>query len=486
MNGNSTKKYNAEFIEREFIKSVLMQVDIIPEVTQIVNLDDFSVELYKSFYKAILELYSTDTKITKVSIFKTMEAQGSSYKPEDLSIFYEEAPLEHPIDLAQQVRMFSVERSFGSITSKAVKTIKKGGDTLTEMVRAKEEIESLSERLVEDSSETYEESIDNAFETFLSDDSEIINAIPTPYPTLNNFLGGGLKPQKLYTVCARTGIGKTVLATQCAAEACAKGKSVLYFSLEMPKEELYQRIAACYGNICLRHMEPGAYRTNDVRQRIEDTKLAMKSWHLDVRDESDITMEHINAICQQKAQSSIGVDLIIIDYLGLISTKGMRKSNRQEIVAEISRGCKLLSRKVGCSVMVLAQLNRESKDDAEDRIPTKADIKESGAIASDSDVVLVIHRKNNDDSTDPKGLIILDKHRGGPSDKKIQVRCVLEKNIFQDIKGSVEEESSENTNNDTTSEWANPNDVVESDFSDNFDDDFESDDLSDWFGDDND
>ena len=76
MNGNSTKKYNAEFIEREFIKSVLMQVDIIPEVTQIVNLDDFSVELYKSFYKAILELYSTDTKITKVNIFKTMGAQG--------------------------------------------------------------------------------------------------------------------------------------------------------------------------------------------------------------------------------------------------------------------------------------------------------------------------------------------------------------------------------------------------------------------------
>ena len=66
------------------------------------------------------------------------------------------------------------------------------------------------------------------------------------------------------------------------------------------------------------------------------------------------------------------------------------------------------------------------------------------------------------------------------------MRCVLEKNIFQDIKGSVEEESSENINNDTTSEWANPNDVVESDFSDNFDDDFESDDLSDWFGDDND
>ena len=72
----------------------------------------------------------------------------------------------------------------------------------------------------------------------------------------------------------------------------------------MPKEELYQRIAACYGNICLRHMEPGAYRTNDVRQRIEDTKLTMKSWHLDVRDDSDITMERINAICQQKAQSS--------------------------------------------------------------------------------------------------------------------------------------------------------------------------------------
>ena len=104
--------------------------------------------------------------------------------------------------------MFSVERSFGSITSKAVKTIKKGGDTLTEIVRAKEEIESLSERLVEDSSETYEESIENAFETFLSDDSEIINAIPTPYPTLNNFLGGGLNLRNYTQFVLEPGIGR--------------------------------------------------------------------------------------------------------------------------------------------------------------------------------------------------------------------------------------------------------------------------------------
>lgn len=226
----------------------------------------------------------------------------------------------------------------------------------------------------------------------------------------------------------------TVVATQCAATACALGKSVLFFSLEMSGEQLIKRIAACYGNIMLSLLKPRNDRDEDTKQKISEVMDEISNWKLKIVDEPDVTMEKIRSISQQTAQSENGLDMIIIDYLQLISTKGSYNRNRQETVAEISRGCKMMAKELGVPVMVLVQLNRELKGEAPDRLPGKEDIRESAAIAADSDIVLIIHRKNKDDSTDPKALFILDKNREGASDKKFLMRCVLEKNIFQDLK----------------------------------------------------
>lgn len=226
----------------------------------------------------------------------------------------------------------------------------------------------------------------------------------------------------------------TVVATQAASTACALGKSVLFFSLEMSSEQLIKRIAACHGNIMLSLLRPRDDRDNDTKNKISDVMDEISKWKLKIIDSPDVTMEKIRSISQQTAQSEDGLDMIIIDYLQLISTKGSYNRNRQETVAEISRGCKMMAKELGVPVMVLVQLNREMKGEDPDRLPGKEDIRESAAIAADSDIVLIIHRKSKDDSTDPKALFILDKNREGASDKKFLMRCVLEKNIFQDLK----------------------------------------------------
>lgn len=481
MSDKASVKLDADFIEREFIKSILLQPNIIPEVSQIVNSEDFSIKTYRTFYIAMLELYSIKKKLTLYNVFMMIRTMGETYMSEDASIFFEEAPLDHPIDLANLVRLFSVQRQFKKCADSTTYNMDKGDDTLTLLMDAKDRIENLSKRLVDSDDKTYEESIDEVFEEYLSDEEKEFNVIPTPYPTLNTYLNGGFQDGKLITVGARTGVGKTVLATQCTAEACSLGKSVLYFSLEMPKEEIYKRLTACYGNILLNQLKPGSFKTDEIKSRIKKVQEDFKGWDLEVVDKADISMEYISAVSQQKAQSSIGVDLIIIDYLQLISTKSSRKRNRQEEVAEISRACKILSRKLECPVMILVQLNREQKGDDEERIPSKADIRESAAIAADSDVIIIIHRKYRDDSADPKALLILDKNRGGPSDRMIQVRCVLEKNIFQDVKGSQSDGSSPENEDSSNDEWGQVEDLVD-DSQDTSDDDYLSDIFSDLDG----
>lgn len=249
----------------------------------------------------------------------------------------------------------------------------------------------------------------------------------------------------------------TVVATNCAAEACVSGKSVLFFSLEMDKKEVIKRLIASHGNLMLNYLEKGITRTKEVKDKIIETYKDISNWKLTIRDEADVTMEHIRAIAQQTADSEMGLDMVIIDYLQLISTRGTSGKNRQEAVAEISRSCKMLAKQLGIPVMVLVQLNRGTKDD-ENKIPSKEDIRESAAIAADSDIILIIHRKYRDDSTEPKATFILDKNRGGPADRMFTVRSILEKNIFQDIK---EEKSFEGFGNNediqTETEFNNSN-----------------------------
>jgi replicative DNA helicase len=145
-----------------------------------------------------------------------------------------------------------------------------------------------------------------------------------------------------------------------------------------------------------------------------------------------VTIEHIKRTAIKQAQTEDGLDFIIIDYLQLISNEGKR--SRQEEIADISRSLKILAKELNIPIMVLVQLNRERRGDEEDQTPKIYDIRESGAVAQDSNVVILIHRDmgEDDEVIDPKATFIIAKNRQGEANKYITVRTRLESSLFID------------------------------------------------------
>ena len=477
--------YNREEIEKNLLKSLLIQPNAHSVISQNLSSEDFSNSLYKNLFKAIGELVTINQNgkqienskpISAIDLFSKLNSMGVNFKYEDVLIFNEEPPLDSPLTLAEILRKMSVESDFLKSIKDIPDLLAKEPNTLSVIGSLKNNLEKYSSRLVINNEKTWEEELDDFFEECeVINEDEDPNLLPTPYKSLNQYINGGFKPGQLITIGARPGVGKTVVATNCAAQACSEGKKVLLFSLEMSKKEMMKRLAACHGNLQLKYFA-AKEKSAEVRAKIQQVKEDMSKWDIDIRDDSDITMEFIRAVSQQKEMTG-GVDLVIIDYLQLISTKGLYTKNRQEAVAEISRSCKNLARQLNVPVMILVQVNRETKGEDENKLPSMADIRESGAIAADSDIVLILHRKPRDDSSDPRALFILDKNRAGQAGKMFNMRCLLERNIFQDLVNDDNNEipSVEQIENDG---WAQTQDIASND---NFSlDEYDDDDL---FGD---
>ena len=255
------------------------------------------------------------------------------------------------------------------------------------------------------------------------------NVIPTPYPSVDKQIVGYL-PGQLITIGARTSVGKSVVATQSAITSCVANKSTLLFSLEMSENEVIDRMISAMSGV-----ELSAIRTRklSMEERVDFDKAIerFRQFKIDIDENPAVTIEYIKNRATRKAQSAEGLDMIIIDYLQLV-THDKRGASREQIVAEMSREMKKLAKQLQVPVMILAQLNRESRDEEDDHLPKISDIRESGAIAADSDVILLIHRKLTTDEIDPKALFIIGKNRNGQPGKKISVRCALEYAKFID------------------------------------------------------
>lgn len=445
-------------IQRDIILSMYHFPEQIPNILERVLIDNFINPIYQNLFIAISNIYSTKTEISTLNIwneYKQLPKSDPHFEDLDFLIELPEETVEtlipllienHVVYKAEQLLQQSIEELNFENPVDVFETIHG-------------ELNRYTERLITKKI-TNEEKLSLLKETILTKTEE--DYISTPYPSLNKYLKGGFKGGELITIGGRTGKGKTVLSTNIMMEACRNNKRVVYFSLEMSENELLKRLIACHGNIMLNNLDSSNERPDWVINKIGDTIEEIKKWKYTIEDSSDVTIGKIKGVCNKLKQTD-GLDLVVVDYLQLLSTKGMKTTNRAEQVSEFSRSMKILARELNVPIIILVQLNRETKEESEDRLPSKADIKESSSIAADSDIVIIIHRKNRDDSDDPKATMILDKNRRGPADKFISLRCVLEKNIFQDLKEGIEE-TSENTQG-----FGNIEDIKET-IEDDFDD----------------
>ncbi len=230
----------------------------------------------------------------------------------------------------------------------------------------------------------------------------------------------GLHPNELIIVAARPAMGKTAFALNIATHAAmTQDKSVALFNLEMSAEQLAMRILASLGQIEGYKLRTGNLLNQDWK-KINEAVSKLSNTNLVIDDTPGITIGEIRAKCRRLASSEKGLSLIVIDYLQLISGGKNYGANRQQEVSDISRSLKTLAMELGVPVIALSQLSR-GVESREDKRPLMSDLRESGSIEQDADIVMFLYRddyyhkeQRTEDNTSLSELII-GKHRNGPT-----------------------------------------------------------------------
>lgn len=224
---------------------------------------------------------------------------------------------------------------------------------------------------------------------------------------------GGLRPGQLVIVAGRPGAGKSVMGVEVAREvAVNQRRQVALFTLEMTKDEVLYRMYAAAGTVVLPHILTGAM-TQTEWDKVAKVAGELAEAPLSIDDSAPLTLPILISRAR-RAHARSPLALVVIDYLQLI-TLGRRTESRQQEVSEISKALKLLGKELGCPVLVAAQLNRESEKRADKR-PQLSDLRESGSIEADADIVILVHRDNYYDPNTPRGNeadLILAKNRHG-------------------------------------------------------------------------
>lgn len=229
-------------------------------------------------------------------------------------------------------------------------------------------------------------------------------AIATPWEALNLRLNGGLERGKLYVLAARPGLGKSVGALNITSNAAAWGFRSTLFSLEMGKNEVASRLLAAGATVNLSSINLKRLDLEELHA-VDNWVATNKGMPIQVVDRETITVEQIVSHCR-----AVGpLDVVAVDYMQLIRATDPRVSREQQ-VAHMSRSLKIAARELNVAMVVCAQLNRGPVRDGKPRAPTIADLRESGAIEQDADVVLLLHN----DEDDPGFVqMIIGKNRNG-------------------------------------------------------------------------
>jgi replicative DNA helicase len=250
-----------------------------------------------------------------------------------------------------------------------------------------------------------------------------ITGVPTGFQTLDKSTLG-LQPGQLVVLAARPSVGKTAFALNCATHAAAKaGRKVAFFSLEMPSEQLALRMLASEAKLDWRRISQGMLSTYDwTKIAAQGDRLSAASLWLD--DNFVLTPVELRSKCRKLRRENGGLDLVVVDYLQLMhapSDRGIH--SREQEIATISRSLKSLAKELECPVVALSQLNR-GVEKRKGEPPMLSDLRESGAIEQDADIVLFLHR-NEDDSKDTQAGtavgdtlevdLIVAKQRQGPT-----------------------------------------------------------------------
>lgn len=406
--------------EQSVLGSILIDQDAVAVAAENLRADDFYDPKHREIFEAVLDLYGSGQPVDLVTVKTRLESRGTLENAGGMKYLGQIATaVPNSVYVRNYIRIVRERALYRRF-------IKLGNNILTESFSTETPIEELSEKVEKEvfgilqnrGSEDFvhiRELLSRSFETIeqVSKNQGQIPGIPTGYVDLDAKLAG-LHNSDLILVGARPSMGKTALGLNLVQNAAVRaGKSCAIFSLEMSAEQVATRLLGAECGVNMEHLRTGAM-TDDDWIRLVDGLGTLSEASIYVDDTGGITLSEIRSKCR-KLKIEHGLDLIMIDYLQLMSGSG-RSDNRQQEISEISRGLKMLARELNVPVIALSQLSRALEARADHR-PMMSDLRESGAIEQDADVIMFIYRDEyyHPDSEE-KGVaeIIVAKQRNGP------------------------------------------------------------------------
>ncbi len=407
--------------EQAVIGAMLMDKDAILTSSEIISGEDFYQNVYGIIFEAIVEIYNEGKPVDLITLQTRLKEKDV---PSEIS------SLEFVRDLVTAVPTSANVKYYAEIVAEKA--------MLRRLIKLNEEIENMCYLGKEPMEAVLEITEKKVFELvqkrntgdFVPIKQVVLNAldkieaasktsgsvtgIPTGFLDLD-YKTAGLQPSDLILVAARPSMGKTAFVLNIAQHVAFKAnKSVAIFSLEMSKEQLVNRLFALEAQVDAQSLRTGNLKENDWEKLIESAGIIGRS-NLIIDDTPGISISELRSKCR-KFKLEQGLDLIIIDYLQLMTGRvGGRSESRQQEISEISRALKGVARELNVPVIALSQLSR-AVEQRPDHRPMMSDLRESGAIEQDADVVMFIYRDdyyNKDTELKNVAEIIIAKQRNG-------------------------------------------------------------------------
>lgn len=426
--------------EQGVLGAMLLSPNTITDIIEELIPDDFYRPAHQLIYRAILDLFSDNKDVDPVIVAGRLDRNhdlervgGAPYLHTLISsvptaanaryyaeIVAEKAVLRRLVDAGTRVVQLGYEGTEGAEV-----------DVVVDM--AQQEVFAIAQRNVTEDyailADILQPTMDELDE--LSTHGGLARGIPTGFIDLDN-LTNGLHGGQMIIVAARPGVGKSTLALDFMRSCSIKhNKASVIFSLEMSKSEIVMRLLSAETEIRLSDMRAGRM-SDEAWAKLANRVGQISEAPLFIDDSANLTMMEIRSKARRLKQKH-DLQMIVVDYLQLMSS-GKRVESRQQEVSEFSRQLKLLAKELDVPLVAISQLNR-GPESRTDKRPQLADLRESGSLEQDADMVMLLYRPDSQDKDDERAGeadIILSKHRGGPIDT-VQVAHQLHYSKFVDM-----------------------------------------------------
>ena len=404
--------------EKAVLGAMMADNAAIPAVIEHTRPDDLYYPAHQTIMQTMLDMWAEGTNVDPVTLAGELDRKNVLDQIGGLTYIhdiYSSSTTSANADVhAERVADLATIRRVLQAGVGIAQTARESRDRAEVLARA-EELWASVERLDTDKIEA----VGDVIPTVLDDMEQIITgqrspATPTGYRVLDESLSGGLRAGQMVIIAARPGVGKSTSGVDILRHVAGGGRAALLFTLEMSKAEVTQRIISAEAEVRLSDMRQGAVDEASWA-RIADAIDKLDDMPLFIDDSPDLTMLDIRAKARRIKQQHPSLGVIMVDYLQLL-TSGKKVDSRQQEVSEFSRQLKLLAKELEVPVIAVSQLNRGVEARGDGARPRLSDLRESGSLEQDADIVILVDRpdaQNPDHERMGEADLIIAKHRGG-------------------------------------------------------------------------